>query len=57
MENLWENKIDYIGVQLTPEEASLISRVLGNLSFNQRKKFLSQKEEELYSELYIAFSA
>ena len=55
MKNLWEtvqDEIKYKGVQLTPEEASLISKVLGNLSFNQRKEFLSTKEEELYSKLY-----
>lgn len=57
MQNLWENEIDYIGVKLTPEEASLISKILGNLSFNQRKIFLSEKEEEMYRDLYVQFSA
>lgn len=57
MEDLWKNETDYIGVQLTPEEASLILKILGKLSLNQRKKFLSTKEEALYSGLYYALSA
>ena len=57
MKNLWKNEVEYIGVELTPKEASLISKILGNLSFNDREKFLSGEEEELYSELCAGFSA
>ncbi len=57
MENLWQNETDYTGVKLTPKEAALIAKILGNSSFNQRKVFLSDEEEILYCELYVAFTA
>ena len=57
MKTLWQNGTDYTGVELTPKEAALIAKVLGNLSFNQRKVFLSDEEETLYCELYAAFTA
>jgi hypothetical protein len=44
-----------IGIQLNIKEISLISKILGNLTFNQRKKFLSKKEENLYIDLYYEF--
>lgn len=56
MKDIWQNETEYIGIQLNIKEISLISKILGNLTFNQRKKFLSKEEENLYIDLYCEFN-
>ncbi len=57
MKNLFKNKVDYLGVELTPKEASLISKVLGNIPLYQRNKFLSLEEQKLCTKLYVELKA
>ena len=57
VKNLFKNEIDYIGVELTTKEASIVSKVLGNIPLDQRNEFLSPEEQGLCTKLYIELKA
>lgn len=58
MKNLWKNEIEYVGVQLTPSEASIVSKVLGRLSRdNLNLVRLTKEERDIVEQLWVELSA
>jgi len=57
VKNLWNVEDGYLGVELTPEEAALISIILTNVMHIDRSKFLSAEGEKQYQKLNIDFKA